>query len=558
MISLRLAPLVLVLAACAAPITPPPTAPPPAPSARPPPLVEAPAPPRSVLATGRLVGHDGKPMKLAHVHLGGQRFEADASGVVQLSSPKPGFFVVRLTGVDHAEHRLGLLLDGGEVRFEARLGTHPRHDDKLGEATLDILERPAEGGDPRRVRRVLFRRKPNGSLVAEVKSDREEILYQLSNVAREHAVNGPVADAHEYDGDGDYVSRVRVLGGKLQIRLDPASLPPPGRAAAVVFADPESRAARLSALHAATRKHLGAGDADDRARRAEIRAALAAERDPEVQSALRMAYLVPPQTLDRRSEEAKAIAQTLLRDLRPEAPMWGFWPTAAVSAADLVSRGAEDEAYLDALGEALGSADSAPDLLADRIRAAARAGREEVLSRLHPLFQQRFPDARAKGVMALHAPSRKVRPGRALPDFDLAALADGKRTPPGTRITLASLRGKVTLLDFWGTWCRPCVAEMKTLHDTFARFKDRGFAIVSVSSNDPPSSVRTFRAVQWPMPWAHVVLRDNGQEETLARFEVRTFPSPILIDARGVVLAIGDDLRGEALPRAVAAALDAR
>ena len=116
----------------------------------------------------------------------------------------------------------------------------------------------------------------------------------------------------------------------------------------------------------------------------------------------------------------------------------------------------------------------------------------------------------------------------------------------------------MTLLDFWGTWCRPCVAEMKTLHDTFARFKDRGFAIVSVSSNDPASSVRTFRAVQWPMPWAHVVLRDNGQEETLARFEVRSFPSPILIDARGVVLAIGDDLRGEALPRAVAAALDAR
>lgn len=556
MLALRLAPLAL-LAGCAA--QSPPMALPPAPSASASAEASPPAPAPRHLVSARLVGHDGKPMKLAHAHLGDRSFAADESGAVTLESQRSGFFVVRLTGVDHAEEKVGVYLDGGEVRFEARLGTYPRAHEKLEGVAVELLARPAGGGAPKHASWGRFRAGPGGALVAVVTAREDEILYRVVNLARDRNVNGPMADSYEHDGGGDYVSRIRATpGSKVEIRIDPGALPPPGRPAEVVFADPESRSARLSALRRATQQHLAQIAPDDRARRAEIARALAAEKDTEVAAALRLAYLVPASTLDRESREAKSIASEVLANLPPTAPMWPFWPSAALAAVGLAAPQPDGEAFLDALDKALGDTDAGADLLAARIRAASREGKDDLLARLHPLFGQRFPGSTQKSSLALYAPSRKVRPGRTLPDLDLPALPDGKRTPPKTRVTRASLRGRVTLLDFWGTWCNPCIAEMKTLHDTHARFKDRGFAVVSLSSNDPVDSIKNFRARRYPMPWTHVVLRDNDQDDVLARFEVKTYPSPILVDGDGVILAVGEELRGEALPRTVAAALQKR
>jgi thiol-disulfide isomerase/thioredoxin len=141
-----------------------------------------------------------------------------------------------------------------------------------------------------------------------------------------------------------------------------------------------------------------------------------------------------------------------------------------------------------------------------------------------------------------------VLPGHALPDFDLPALGGG-------RITRAGLRGKVALLDFWATWCVPCRAELPGMQEVYAAHKGDGFTIVSIASEDRAEKVRGFRA---SMPWSHVVLSADDDEEVRKRFEVPGLPSPILVDGEGIILAVGDDLRGEGLRRAVEAALRAR
>ena len=250
------------------------------------------------------------------------------------------------------------------------------------------------------------------------------------------------------------------------------------------------------------------------------------------------------------------MARQLLDAVRADASLWGFRPEAAIAAVEIAGTTPARQAYLDAVLDGLHDPEVASGFLAERVRAASRAGREDELGRLYPILRRRFPGTAAANAVAILDPARRVRPGHEVPDFDLPALADPPRTPPGARVTRAALRGKLVLLDFWGTWCIPCRGEVKFLEQAFARHKDEGFVIVSIAAYDKESRVRNFRRSVSPMPWTHVVLGAD-QDEALALFETKSFPTSFLVDAGGRILAAGEELRGEGLERAVASALAA-
>lgn len=67
------------------------------------------------------------------------------------------------------------------------------------------------------------------------------------------------------------------------------------------------------------------------------------------------------------------------------------------------------------------------------------------------------------------------------PGFDLAEFhSDGTEN----QTSLESLKGSYVLLNFWATWCPPCLAEMPTMEAAFQKFKDRGFKVVAISSDE--------------------------------------------------------------------------
>jgi thiol-disulfide isomerase/thioredoxin len=141
---------------------------------------------------------------------------------------------------------------------------------------------------------------------------------------------------------------------------------------------------------------------------------------------------------------------------------------------------------------------------------------------------------------------RNVLPGREVPDFTVVSLDDSTVT-----LTRQSLRGRVYLMDFWAVWCGPCVAEMPFLHAAHARFKDRGFTILSLSFDKHRLDVRDYRQATWPMPWLHGFV-DGGSESDLAmRFEVAGIPRSILVDRDGTIRAT--ELRGKKLEETLAA-----
>jgi thiol-disulfide isomerase/thioredoxin len=245
------------------------------------------------------------------------------------------------------------------------------------------------------------------------------------------------------------------------------------------------------------------------------------------------------------------VARRLLDSIRPDASLWAFHPVAAVDAVELVGHSPARDAYLDQLVDAVHDPEAAAGVLAARVRNAARAGRDEELARVYPILRSRFATTAAARSVTAFDPQKHVRPGRDLPDFDLPALVDA-HTAPGTHVTRASLRGKVAIIDFWGTWCIPCRGEIKYLEQTYARHKAQGLAVVSVAVRDRLSAVRNMTKT---MPWTHVVLDASNEDETLKLFENPMFPTAILVDPAGRILAMGEELRGTALERAVENAL---
>ena len=134
-----------------------------------------------------------------------------------------------------------------------------------------------------------------------------------------------------------------------------------------------------------------------------------------------------------------------------------------------------------------------------------------------------------------------------MPSFAFVALGDSSVTH-----TDEALRGKTYLIDFWGTWCGPCIEEMPYLHEAYEKYRGDGFEILSVAMMDERAAIEAFREERHPMPWLHTLVPQRDDEAVRTKFEVTSFPRPILVDASGTIIATDDALRGEKLAEVLA------
>jgi peroxiredoxin len=134
---------------------------------------------------------------------------------------------------------------------------------------------------------------------------------------------------------------------------------------------------------------------------------------------------------------------------------------------------------------------------------------------------------------AAHAPEhhkfRLVTFRRPLPApaFELAG-------PSGKAVRLADLRGKVVLLNFWATWCPPCVREMPSMEALYGKYRGRNFEVVAVSLDERGAAVVMPFLERLKLTF-QVALDPDG--EVSAVYGARDLPSSFLIDPAGNVIA---------------------
>lgn len=105
------------------------------------------------------------------------------------------------------------------------------------------------------------------------------------------------------------------------------------------------------------------------------------------------------------------------------------------------------------------------------------------------------------------------------------------------RIGLADFQGRVVLVDFWATWCAPCLAELPDLKTLFGRYRDRGFTILAISLDEPEQTplVKRFvreRGVPYP------VLLAGGMDQIPAGYDFQGLPTAYLVDQEGRVVKV--------------------
>ena len=137
---------------------------------------------------------------------------------------------------------------------------------------------------------------------------------------------------------------------------------------------------------------------------------------------------------------------------------------------------------------------------------------------------------------------KKLGNGASAPDLTLQTL-DGKT------LSLKDLRGKIVLIDFWASWCGPCMGEMPNVKNLYAKYHERGLEVLGVSmDNKKEAWVKSIEKEQ--LPWLQVSsLLGMGRCPVGKSYEVLAIPKFYIIDREGKIIA--KDLRGEDLAQKV-------
>ena len=160
---------------------------------------------------------------------------------------------------------------------------------------------------------------------------------------------------------------------------------------------------------------------------------------------------------------------------------------------------------MDRLGEALSLFDS-PELIG------------------HPLYKE---------LVAYREAVMKTSVGQVVPDFSLPSMN-------GEEVAIRSFRGKYVLLDFWASWCGPCIGEMPNVHKAYDLLHDKGFEVISISTDRKESDWR--KAMKEKQMEHFVNLRDTkGVLHEI--FNRDAIPFILLLDPQGRI--VDKELRGK-------------
>ncbi len=132
-----------------------------------------------------------------------------------------------------------------------------------------------------------------------------------------------------------------------------------------------------------------------------------------------------------------------------------------------------------------------------------------------------------------------VEIGKVAPDFTAP-------NPEGKNVSLKQSLGKVTIIDFWASWCAPCRQENPNVVALYNEFHDKGLNIIGVSLDQPDGATKWKEAIAADkLAWTHVSNLKFWQDPIAKKYNVRSIPATFILDASGKIVA--KDLRGEEL-----------
>ena len=167
---------------------------------------------------------------------------------------------------------------------------------------------------------------------------------------------------------------------------------------------------------------------------------------------------------------------------------------------------------------------------------------DEMQARYDALSQRVKASNIGKDLAEVIKSMRAVGVGSMAPDFTL-------NDPDGHPVKLSSLRGKCVLIDFWASWCGPCLREAPNVKRVYDKYHDKGFEVLSVSIDENKKAwVNAIQKHQ--LTWLHVSSLKGWQCPVAQLYQVSGVPAMFLLDRDGRI--VSTNARGEALETEVA------
>ncbi|MBI4852940.1 MAG: redoxin domain-containing protein [Acidobacteria bacterium] len=523
---------------------------------------------QQTVITGQLMGSNGKPLPKAHIHLGysGSKpkisVETAKDGSYQINTNEKGFLVLQFTGVNHQRKYIPLIIeDSTNIKLDVTLATNEYKADFNDIRLIDNFENP----DPKEGK--VLKKQADGSYIVEFETKKDRVEYEISGLEKNgRTVNGTQSEDYAYDGDGDYKSITSSQNGKVKIVFNPELLVRSNAKSKIVFDEKNYKLSALAKLYDGMKERENARLAN--LRKAEEQGKSLQDADREFVESLKPASNAIKNLIDKEKkpfirqiltleyftyfdkEKDENLVLLALNEISPNSPLWSIESSLLAYIATSCKKKDKAKAYI----EKFLSENKDEQLKAYTLfYLMDKADNQTEQKKYFDILQRDYPESRIAKIAKrdLLAKNTMIKVGAPVPQFSVTSIEDPKKT-----YSSESLKGKYYLIDFWATWCGPCVGELGNLHRAYDRFKSKNFEILSLSFDTSPEEVTIFRQGKWKMPWLHTFVEKNFESSLAQKFGVLGIPKAILVDPTGKIIATEDRLRGKDLDKTLSEILE--
>ncbi|MFC2084185.1 redoxin domain-containing protein [Bacteroidota bacterium] len=519
--------------------------------------------------TGKIVGSDGKPLPASTIRIRGNGFNErifpDSTGEFEFNLSVKGGYYISASAVYHNTIMLPVIVDEpGELKIIIHLGN------KKYESEFERLKVIGEFNDFSNEKDYYVLNKDStGNYTVEIETEADTFGYKIYGVLKEDvSIAGTHADYFVNDKNtnfvmgapGNFISVIKTASNTAKIIFSPSLLPQEESSPLIDVLSDDKKNEEIFRIdqkfHQVRQnytdqmiKYQRTGG-NPRSFRYDwsddllyFKNQYTNEEEPAVKDLILLTYFQMP-----GARGDTILAREFYEVVSPASfawsLIWGGPNTILRNLSITANQPAVHEKYIDRMVEEHSDSLVRAATLFHYLETVNKNGETEKADKLYDELQDGYSGSRyALIAKKNYAKDKIISVGNNIPEFSFTSLDDSSLT-----ISNESLLGKYYLIDFWATWCGPCIAEMENLHKTYEKYKDKNFTILSISVDRSFDALLKFRKEgKWAMPWLNVYIESDMHQKIAEDFELITVPKPILVDDKGKIIATQEVLRGPKL-----------
>ncbi len=516
--------------------------------------------------SGKVVATNGQPPLIAHVHIlqpGGnlsqpaKTVKVNKDGSFEISLPQEKYLTVYITAAFHRPLEVPLVRkdENQSVELDFQLACY------RFKKTFDQVKITGDWNDFAFSTAQPMQKQADGTFAFDVHPQADTVAYQLLGLTiRERSLNGTQYDYLVYDHGGDYRSVLRKTDSVMHIVFDPNKIPykyndalpkvllKKGTLFTQDLMDIKLLVDRYQNNWGVARLQYLEKFGTDRGFRFDFTPLLHTLNKKQQDTPFQIVKdYIDMQRIQLTRYGVKidnALYAELAERISPDDPAWTLIPQILPF---VLEKAYGKEKAWQILEQALPKISNPFSKAFILVRLAMEAKINHNKAKLTELYNQLKSDYAdiyfVKYYLKMLNPEARIAVGKPIPDFSFKDMFTGKE------ISNKTLKGKFYIMDFWATWCKPCLGELPYLTKAYQTFKNKNFTIVSLSFDRSPEDVIKFRKGKFKMPWYHVFLDKSIRDKVGETFEVGGIPKPILVSPEGVILAMENEIREEDLAK---------